>query len=160
MIILKKFPIGLEENLREEDNLSTRDNWPVPKVSFVWRFYCIARYVQCLHSFLSLSMLYFTKSVLYHLCMSEKFTKTIEPHSQDFPDSSIFALAGACWFYLTSFPVLYRSCHHLQYENTLFVPQAMTGNEARFHQCVSLLINMASLSIVHTMHYLPVFLLF
>ena len=36
-----KIPIGLKENLREEDNLSTRDNWPVPKVSFVRRFYCI-----------------------------------------------------------------------------------------------------------------------
>ena len=38
--IFKKFPIGLNENLREEDNLSTRDNWPVPNVSFVRRFYC------------------------------------------------------------------------------------------------------------------------
>ena len=35
-----KFPIGLKENLQEEDNLSTRDNWPVPNVSFVRRFYC------------------------------------------------------------------------------------------------------------------------
>ena len=40
--IFKKFPIGLKENLREEDNLSTRDNWPVPNVSFVRRFYCSA----------------------------------------------------------------------------------------------------------------------
>ena len=31
---------GLKENLREEDNLSTRDNWPVPNVSFVRRFCC------------------------------------------------------------------------------------------------------------------------
>ena len=38
--IFKKFPIGLKENLREEDNLSTGDNWPVPNVSFVRRFYC------------------------------------------------------------------------------------------------------------------------
>ena len=30
----------LKQNLREEDNLSTRDNWPVPKVSSVRRFYC------------------------------------------------------------------------------------------------------------------------
>ena len=37
-----KFPIYLKENLREEDNFSTRDNWPVPNVSFVRRFYCIA----------------------------------------------------------------------------------------------------------------------
>ena len=35
-----KFPLALKENLREEDNLSTGDNWPVPNVSFVWRFYC------------------------------------------------------------------------------------------------------------------------
>ena len=38
--IFKKFPIGLKQNLREEDNLSTRDNQPVPNVSFVRRFYC------------------------------------------------------------------------------------------------------------------------
>ena len=38
--VFNDFPIGLKENLREEDNLSTRDNWPVPKVSFVRRFYC------------------------------------------------------------------------------------------------------------------------
>ena len=39
--IFKKVPIGLKENLREEDNFSTRDNWPVPNVSFAQRFYCI-----------------------------------------------------------------------------------------------------------------------
>ena len=39
-----KFPIDLKENLREEDNLSTRDNWPVPNVSFVRRFYCTLFY--------------------------------------------------------------------------------------------------------------------
>ena len=38
--VFKDFPIGLKENLREEDNLSTRDKWPVPNVSFVRRFYC------------------------------------------------------------------------------------------------------------------------
>ena len=37
----KDFPIRLKGNLREEDNLSTRDKWPVPNVSFVRRFYCI-----------------------------------------------------------------------------------------------------------------------
>ena len=37
--VIKKFPIGLKENLKE-DNLSTRDNWPIPNVSFVQRFYC------------------------------------------------------------------------------------------------------------------------
>ena len=26
------FPIGFKENLREEENLSTRDNWPVPNI--------------------------------------------------------------------------------------------------------------------------------
>ena len=26
-----------------EDNLSARDNWPVPNLSFVRRFYCICR---------------------------------------------------------------------------------------------------------------------
>ena len=36
-------PVGLKENLREEDNLSTRDNWPVPSVSFVLRFYCTTK---------------------------------------------------------------------------------------------------------------------
>ena len=36
-----EIPIGLKENLQEEDNLSTRNNWPVPKVSFVPRFYCM-----------------------------------------------------------------------------------------------------------------------
>ena len=39
--MFKKFPIGLKENLQEEDNFSTRDNWPVPNVSFVRRFHCI-----------------------------------------------------------------------------------------------------------------------
>ena len=39
--MFKQFLIGLKQNLREEDNLSTRDKWPVPKVSSVRRFYCI-----------------------------------------------------------------------------------------------------------------------
>ena len=38
---LKDFPIGLRKPLRE-DNLSTRDKWSVPNLSFVQRFYCIA----------------------------------------------------------------------------------------------------------------------
>ena len=29
------------ENLEEEDNLSTRDKWPVPNMSFVRRFYLL-----------------------------------------------------------------------------------------------------------------------
>ena len=37
--MFKQFLIGLKQNLREEDNLSTRDKWPVPKVSSVRRFY-------------------------------------------------------------------------------------------------------------------------
>ena len=40
--VFKQFLIGLKQNLREEDNLSTRDKWPIPKVSSVRRFYCIA----------------------------------------------------------------------------------------------------------------------
>ena len=36
-----KFPIGVKENLQEKDNLSTGDNWPVPNVPFIRRFYCI-----------------------------------------------------------------------------------------------------------------------
>ena len=35
----KKFPIGLEQKLREVDNLFTVDKRPVPNVSFVRRFY-------------------------------------------------------------------------------------------------------------------------
>ena len=38
--MFKQFLIGLKQNLREEDNLSTRDKWPVPKVPSVRRFYC------------------------------------------------------------------------------------------------------------------------
>ena len=38
--VFKQFLIGLKQNLWEEDNLSTRDKWPVPKVSSVRRFYC------------------------------------------------------------------------------------------------------------------------
>ena len=47
---LKKFPIGLNENLREEDNLSTKDNWPVPNVSFVQRFYCMHKIIHSPHA--------------------------------------------------------------------------------------------------------------
>ena len=36
-----QFLICLKQNLPEEDNLSTRDKWPVPEVSSVQRFYCI-----------------------------------------------------------------------------------------------------------------------
>ena len=35
--------INLKQNLREEDNLSTRDKSPIPKVSSVQRFYCITK---------------------------------------------------------------------------------------------------------------------
>ena len=34
------FSQGLKQNLREEDDLSTKDKWPVPNVSFVRRFSC------------------------------------------------------------------------------------------------------------------------
>ena len=40
--MFKQFLIGLKQNLREEDNLSIRDKLPIPKVSSVRRFYCIA----------------------------------------------------------------------------------------------------------------------
>ena len=40
-VIRSRFYCRLKENLREEDSLSTRDNWPVPTVSFVQRFYCV-----------------------------------------------------------------------------------------------------------------------
>ena len=40
IFVFKQFLIVLKQNLREEDNLSTRDKWPVPKVSSVQRFYC------------------------------------------------------------------------------------------------------------------------
>ena len=40
IFVFKQFLIGLKQNLREEDNLSTRDKWPVPKVSSFRRFYC------------------------------------------------------------------------------------------------------------------------
>ena len=36
----KGISLGSCINLREEDNLSTRDKWPVPKVSSLQRFYC------------------------------------------------------------------------------------------------------------------------
>ena len=36
----KKLPIGLKQTPQEEDNLSTRDKWSIPNVSFVRRFYC------------------------------------------------------------------------------------------------------------------------
>ena len=32
IFVFKQFLIGLKQNLREEDNLSIRDKWPVPKV--------------------------------------------------------------------------------------------------------------------------------
>ena len=41
IFVFKQLLICLKQNLREEDNLSTRDKWPIPKVSFVQRFYCI-----------------------------------------------------------------------------------------------------------------------
>ena len=41
--MFKQFLIALKRNLREEDNLSTRDKCPVPKVSSVRRFYCSSK---------------------------------------------------------------------------------------------------------------------
>ena len=41
--ICKMAAYTTKQNLREEDNLSTRDKWSIPKVSSVWRFYCILR---------------------------------------------------------------------------------------------------------------------
>ena len=41
IFVFKQVLIGLKQNLREEDSLSTSDKWPVPKVSSVRRFYCI-----------------------------------------------------------------------------------------------------------------------
>ena len=39
---IKKFPTVLKENLREEDNLSTRDNWAIPNVAFELVQYMVA----------------------------------------------------------------------------------------------------------------------
>ena len=38
VIRLLGLPNRFERNLREVDNLSTRDKWPVTNVLFVWRF--------------------------------------------------------------------------------------------------------------------------
>ena len=35
--------VNLKQNLQEDDNLSTRDKSPIPKVSSVQRFYCITK---------------------------------------------------------------------------------------------------------------------
>ena len=48
IFVFKQFLIGLKQNLREEDNLSTRDKWPVPKVSSFRRFYCSSYHTQIL----------------------------------------------------------------------------------------------------------------
>ena len=48
--MFKQFLIALKQNVREEDNLSTRDKWPVPKVSSVRRFYCITISIVSNHS--------------------------------------------------------------------------------------------------------------
>ena len=47
IFVFKEFLIGLKQNLREEDNLSTRDKWLVPKVSSVRRFYCSMLDIHC-----------------------------------------------------------------------------------------------------------------
>ena len=47
--MFKQFLIRLKQNLREEDNLSTRDKWHVLKVSFVRRFYCINNFTTDMH---------------------------------------------------------------------------------------------------------------
>ena len=47
--VFRKFAIGLQQNLREEDNLSTKDKGPAPNVSFVRMFYCIRNDVRYIH---------------------------------------------------------------------------------------------------------------
>ena len=44
---LQEFSNRFKANLWEEDNLSTTDNWPVPNVSFVRRFYCSSSSMIC-----------------------------------------------------------------------------------------------------------------
>ena len=61
IFVFKQFLIGLKQNLREEDNLSTRDKWPVPKVSFVRRFYCSCHVLSCSPVRTVLSMLKMVK---------------------------------------------------------------------------------------------------
>ena len=56
IFVFKQFLIGLKQNLREEDNLSTRDKWPVPKVSSVRRFYCID--CDCISLFVACETIY------------------------------------------------------------------------------------------------------
>ena len=53
IFVFKQFLIVLKQNLREEDNLSTRDKWPVPKMSSVQRFYCINSHAVTTHQYLA-----------------------------------------------------------------------------------------------------------
>ena len=46
----KGISLGSSINLREEDNLSTRDKWPVPKVSSLRRFTVIGIAWPMLHA--------------------------------------------------------------------------------------------------------------
>ena len=42
ILLLKHHFRIIQLNLRDRDNLQTKDKRPVPKVSFVWKFDCIA----------------------------------------------------------------------------------------------------------------------
>ena len=42
VFISEDFPVGLKQNLWEDDNLPTRGKLPIPNVSFVQRFYLSA----------------------------------------------------------------------------------------------------------------------
>ena len=50
VICLLGLPVGLKENLREEDNLSTRNKWPDPNVFFVQRFYTLFNSIEVEHA--------------------------------------------------------------------------------------------------------------
>ena len=71
---LKDISLGLSINLQEEDNLSTRDKWPVPKVSSLWRFYC--------------NTLYKSPSIIMQLFPVSNWSTDRSISNTNFPDTS------------------------------------------------------------------------
>ena len=118
--MFKQFIIGLKQNFREYDNLSTRDKCPVPSVSSVRRFYCttfiICYYTSVFttnlhHSLLHFSIHYYLHSLLpwiIHYCL----------HHSVLP--SLFSTTFIIHYYLSQFTTtLHHSLLPSSFTNTL-----------------------------------------
>ena len=99
--LYKQFLIGLKQNLREEDNLSTRDKWSVPKVSSVRRFYCSFFSLSCVRMSIHVTIVLTVSDItcamnMYWTMFYYAYCRLSQPYMCETTDYTAYAILKLC----------------------------------------------------------------